>query len=514
MIEPHVYQAISEVVGEDFISDDPVVRQTYSKDGGFPAIMRRYQKDPTAIPDLVVLPASTEEVQRVVRIANRYGLKVIPISTGANMVSLAIPVQLETIALDLKRMDKILDIDERNMTATIQPYVSFARIQSATMKRGLWNGGAPLAPGSCGLLANIINSGTWQSSLAYGVGLRSLANLTLVLPNGDILRTGSATMPACGNFWCQGPGPDLKGIFEFTNHGGMAVITEVTVKLHAWAGGEWPQEEIYDRPPLPANHRIYYVEFSDIEPMNEAFYEIAHSGIGTHLNGASNGWVTSMTQRTEELAEQKWREGFFPRHMMYVITAGISSPRQLEYEENVLKDIVEETGGWFREDLREEMSTWHGDAFLDGCGSRFQRHGSFSSIKLGCGTIDNHREFYERSMQIVNRHPHYMFDEETPYVYIFERGYYALFEDDTVFDQSDYEEVKQARDMNIDGFIRTPKEDLLDLGYYYMEPVLTIFSPIVGPNAKHWVSQIKKVFDPEDTMNPGKLVRPEPTKAE
>ncbi|MFC1969537.1 FAD-binding oxidoreductase [Chloroflexota bacterium] len=514
MIEPHVYQAISEVVGEDFISDDPVVRQTYSKDGGFPAIMRRYQKDPTAIPDLVVLPASTEEVQRVVRIANRYGLKVIPISTGANMVSLAIPVQLETIALDLKRMDKILDIDERNMTATIQPYVSFARIQSATMKRGLWNGGAPLAPGSCGLLANIINSGTWQSSLAYGVGLRSLANLTLVLPNGEILRTGSATMPACGNFWCQGPGPDLKGIFEFTNHGGMAVITEVTVKLHAWAGGEWPQEEIYDRPPLPANHRIYYVEFSDIESMNEAFYEIAHSGIGTHLNGASNGWVTSMTQRTEELAEQKWREGFFPRHMMYVITAGISSPRQLEYEENVLKDIVEETGGWFREDLREEMSTWHGDAFVDGCGSRFQRHGSFSSIKLGCGTIDNHREFYERSMQIVNRHPHYMFDEETPYVYIFERGYYALFEDDTVFDQSDYEEVKQARDMNIDGFIRTPKEDQLDLGYYYMEPVLTIFSPVVGPNAKHWVSQIKKVFDPKDTMNPGKLVRPEPTKAE
>ena len=103
---------------------------------------------------------------------------------------------------------------------------------------------------------------------------------------------------------------------------------------------------------------------------------------------------------------------------------------------------------------------------------------------------------------------------ETPWIYIFERGYYALFEDDTVFNQADYEEVKQARDMNIDGFIRTPKEDLLDLGYYYMEPMLTIFSPMVGPNAKHWVSQIKKVFDPKDTMNPGKLVRPEPTEAE
>jgi hypothetical protein len=99
-----------------------------------------------------------------------------------------------------------------------------------------------------------------------------------------------------------------------------------------------------------------------------------------------------------------------------------------------------------------------------------------------------------------------MFDEETPWVYIFERGYYALFEDDTVFDQSDYDEVKQARDMNIDGFIRTPKEDLLDLGYYYSEPLITIFSSMVGPNLKHWVAQIKRIFDPNYTMNPGKLI--------
>jgi len=148
LVEPYVYQAIAAVVGPDFISDDPVVRQAYCKDGAFPGIMKRYKQDPSAIPDLVVLPASTEEVQGVVRIANRYGLKVIPIITGANMVSLCIPSEPGTISLDLKRMDKILDIDEQNMTATIQPYVSFARIQAEAMKKGLWNGGTPLAPGS------------------------------------------------------------------------------------------------------------------------------------------------------------------------------------------------------------------------------------------------------------------------------------------------------------------------------------------------------------------------------
>jgi len=502
-----VYQALAEVVGADFVSDDPAVRQAYSKDVGFPALVRKYKKDPLGVPDLVILPGSTEEVQAVLRVANRYQLKVIPITTGANMVSFGIANSPGSVCLDLKRMDNILSIDERNMTATIQPYVSIARIQAETMKKGLWNGGTPLAPASCGLLSNIIYSGTWQSALAYGVGVRSLVNLTVVLANGDILRSGSSAMLNCGNFWCQGPGPDLKGIFEFTNCGSLGVITEATVKLYPWAGGEWPEEEIYNRPRLPDNHRIYYIEYPDIESMNEALYQIAHSGIGTHLNGASNAWNCGMTQRTEELAEKRWREGFFPRHMFYVITAGISSPRQLEHEEKVLKDIVDDTGGTFRDDLRGEMSTWHGDAFRDGCGSRFTRHGAFSGIKLGLGNIDAHRDFYEAAQKVVRNHPHYLFDEETPWIYVFERGYYAEFEDDTVFDQSNFEEVKESRNMNIDGFLRTPKEDHLDLGYYYMEPMLTVFSSTIGPNLKHWVSEIKRVFDPNDTMNPGKLVK-------
>jgi len=507
MVEPIIYEAIAEVVGHQFISDDPAIRQAYSKDGAFPGIIKKYKKDPAGIPDLVVLPGSTEEVSAVLRLANGHGLKVIPIISGANMVSLCIPSEPGTISLDLKRMDKILAVDNRNMTATIQPYVSFARIQAETMKLGLWNGGTPLAPGTCGLLSNIINSGTWQSAVAYGVGLRSLVNLTLVLPSGEVIRTGSAALPRMGNFWCQGPGPDLKGIFEFTNHGGLAVITEATVKLYPWAGGDWPEEKIYNRPELPANHRIYYIEYPDIESMNEALYQIAHSGIGTHLNGASNGWNSGMTQPTEELSERRWRQGFFPRRLIYVILAGISSTRQLEHEENVLRDIVSDTGGKFRDDLKDEMSDWHGDAFRDGCGSRFQRHGSFSSIKLGCGTIDNHREFFDASMNIVNQHPHYLFDEETPWVYVFERGYYALFEDDTVFDQSDYEEVKQARNMNVDGFIRTPRQDQLDLGYYYSEPIMSIFDDMVGPHLKSKVSLIKDIFDPRYTMNPGKLIR-------
>ena len=74
MIEPHVYRALVEVVGPDFISDDPVIREAYSRDPHPSITVRKMDKDPLTVPDLVVLPSSTEEVQGVLRIASRYGI--------------------------------------------------------------------------------------------------------------------------------------------------------------------------------------------------------------------------------------------------------------------------------------------------------------------------------------------------------------------------------------------------------------------------------------------------------
>ena len=169
----------------------------------------------------------------------------------------------DSLMLDLKRMDQIISIDEKNMTAVIQPHVSIARMQVDAMKRGLWNGGTTLAPSSNGLISNMIFNGIWQSALAYGPGYKSLVNFKVVLPNGDIIDTGSRTMPGAGDFFWSGPGPDLKGVFEWTAYGGLGVITEATVKLHRWVGGDWNVEEVYDKPNLPDNHKIFFIEFPD-----------------------------------------------------------------------------------------------------------------------------------------------------------------------------------------------------------------------------------------------------------
>jgi len=253
-----IYQALADVVGTDSISDDPAICQAYSKDASLTSLHRKHKRDSSAVPGLVALPENTREVQGVLRICNRHKIPVVTINTGANMCGLCVPELKNSLVLDLKRLDKILDIDEKNMTAVVQPHVNFPRLQAETMKKGLWNGGTPLAPGIVGVLSNMMFNGIWQSALAYGQAMRSLINMKIVLPNGDIIHTGSRTLPGAGDFWWSGPGPCLKGIFEFTHYGALGVVTEATIKLHRWAGGAYQTEEAYDRPP-PSRKPPYFL---------------------------------------------------------------------------------------------------------------------------------------------------------------------------------------------------------------------------------------------------------------
>lgn len=507
-----VYHMIENIVGPEFVSDNIAVRQAYSKDGSISVLLRKYKQNPITIPDLVVLPGSTEEVQGVLRIANKYGMKVIPICTGVNMSGLCIPSRPNTISLDLKRMNRILEIDERNMTITIQPYVNFPRLQTETMKRGLWNGGTPLSASTSGVLSNILFNGIWQSSMAYGPGWRSIHSMKVVLANGDIINVGSATLPGAGKAWWQGPGPDLKGLFEFINYGALGVITEATLKLHSWAGGPWnPVEEGYDNPRLPENHRIFFIDFPSWDAMSKAMYEISHEGISTHLDSAMDAWNCYFVTPHQEESERLFREKFFPKLFIYVVLAGISSSRQLDYEEKVLRQIVTETGGTFREDLREILRDYNGEAFRSGNSPRMLRHGGYAMCRLASSQIESQEYLDKVHRDILSRHDHYLLDEEQPEVYVYERGYWTLLESDIYPDMSDLKEVEDARDQSYDAYFISPKYDNLGM-YIQIEPGTTFLRDDYGPNHHLWIQEIKRVFDPDDTMNPGKLIRMEPPK--
>ncbi len=169
-----VYNALKNVVGEQWIYEQRSVVETYSKlsiEGS--SFIKKHEKDPHVLPACVVLPGSTEEVQAIVRICNRYQVPFIPFTNGQVFCNPTTPDP--TLIIHLSRMNKIIRIDVDNMNATLEAYVDYGMLQSETMKRGLWNGGSPLATSLCKLASQFAFAGLWQTDLKYGLFSRNIS---------------------------------------------------------------------------------------------------------------------------------------------------------------------------------------------------------------------------------------------------------------------------------------------------------------------------------------------------
>ncbi|MDY6797052.1 MAG: FAD-dependent oxidoreductase, partial [Actinomycetota bacterium] len=132
MLPKDVYEKLREAVGPEYVSEEPALLDGYA----FQPLWNISEDTPwVPRPVAVVLPASTEEVQAVVRLCNEHGMKFKAFSTGWGVFGG--PSSEGVIQIDLRRMDRILEIDERNMYAVVEPYAVCAQIQAEAMKVGL-----------------------------------------------------------------------------------------------------------------------------------------------------------------------------------------------------------------------------------------------------------------------------------------------------------------------------------------------------------------------------------------
>jgi hypothetical protein len=506
LIESHVIQALAEIVGPEFVSTDREIRQAHTKDPAPNITLRLLRKDPTVVPDAVILPSTTEEVSAIMRVANRFGLKIIPVGSGDNLTGLCIPSRSRSVIMDLRRMDKILEIDEENQTARFQPFVSYARLQAETMKRGLWNGGTPAAPSSNTICSNTMAyGGDWQTSNAYGLGTRSLLSMTIVLASGEILRTGSHGInPGDPTYW-YGPGPDLKTLWEMLSCGALGVCTELLWKLHTWSSGDWPIEEEYHHPPVPKNHRCYWFRFDDPDVAAKVCHEICMSGIAIGVNLTMRSVNSFCGEPHQALSNKLYDEGYYEPHWLYVMNEGFSKG-QLDYEEKVLFDIIKEHGGEpLDEERRRKMDNYNFDCFRSGDFVRWARPGIYSITGFGRGYVQDREKVHRFQQSVVepNLKEGIMSANTTwPWYYAYERGYYWLDERDLYGDQLRDAAVitKMAGDLG---------RGLVDAGIGWLalfEPFVHWHSARVGPNFGNYVRAVKRVFDPKDTMNPDKMV--------
>ncbi|MHA1291649.1 MAG: FAD-binding oxidoreductase [Promethearchaeota archaeon] len=213
---------LKKIVGDNNATDDPAVCFAHTRD----------QFVKTRGPDYVVLVSNRDEISKVLKFAYEHSIPVVPKGTGANISGAVIP-ERGGIILDLKKMNRILEIDKENMTATIEPGVSMGQLQIEAWKRGLFVP-EPSGPHVVKVIANLVQCrGISTYSAKYGVGDQHILGYEWVMPNGEIVKMGCFANPAGekSDNWAHVSGPDLSGIFLFA-FGTLGVCTKAKIKLY------------------------------------------------------------------------------------------------------------------------------------------------------------------------------------------------------------------------------------------------------------------------------------------
>lgn len=357
-----VYGALEDIVGPENISEDPAIVDGY--DFQYMAEFLNPQRKrvmPTRF-EAVLLPGSTEEVQAIVKAANTHKIRVKPLGTGWIVLNAAI--MPNTIQLDLRRMDRILEIDDKNMFAIVEPYVTGAELQAEAMKRGL-NCHLIGAGGSCSVIAT-----TWcllglsPQGIYMGAGSENGLAVEWVAPTGDVIRTG-AMGSGTGWFCGEGPGPSTRGIIRgfFGPSGGFGIVTKAAIKLHPWAGpAEFP---LKGKVPsyyadLPRNIRAHTLHFPSEQAFADALYKIYDAQIGYVVHRQFNFYgedlqaamvkifadpTKSLDNLEEMLKKPEVKELTKKMKTAFQVVLVGNSMGDIEWQEKALDQILVETRG-------------------------------------------------------------------------------------------------------------------------------------------------------------------------
>ncbi|MCM3787213.1 glycolate oxidase subunit GlcD [Domibacillus indicus] len=213
MISSENIQTFKRIVGEDNVITSSAGRLVYSYDA-----TPNFQ----SMPDAVIAPRCTEEIYKIVNICRDNKIPIVPRGSGTNLAAGTVPSE-GGIVLLFKHMNNILEIDEENLTVTVQPGVITLDMIKAVEQKGLFYPPDPSSMKISTIGGNINENSGGLRGLKYGVTRDYVMALEAVLPNGDIIRTG-------GKLAKDVAGYDLTRLLV-GSEGTLAVITEATLKL-------------------------------------------------------------------------------------------------------------------------------------------------------------------------------------------------------------------------------------------------------------------------------------------
>jgi glycolate oxidase len=174
------------------------------------------------LPEFVVFPGSQKEVSQILSLATKQNFIVVPRGAGSGMTGGAVPVK-GGLVLVTSRMNEIFEIDENNLTARVQPGVIVADIHKKVEEKNLFYPPDPASSSVCTIGGNIGECAGGPRAVKYGVTRDYVLGLTAVLPSGEVIKTGVKTAKGVAGY-------DLTRLIV-GSEGTLAIVTEITLKL-------------------------------------------------------------------------------------------------------------------------------------------------------------------------------------------------------------------------------------------------------------------------------------------
>lgn len=424
------------------------------------------QRNITGLPDVVVFVESIEQVQAVVRLARKYKIPIICRGAGTNVVG-ACRAEHGGIVLNFSKMNKILDISLENMTATVQSGVVLGELQKAVDKIGLFYPPDPsnLAVSTIG--GSIAQSSGGAKTFKYGTTKDYVIDMKVVMADGEILRTGSNTIK-------NATGYNLNSLFV-GSEGTLGIVVEATLKLI----------------PKPEAKRVMMSYFDTVQSAVDAVNSIIEQRIFPTT-------LDFMDKNAIQTVEKFYPAGLLCDKEAALIVEVDGFKSAIEYQQKVIVSIFEKCGAsaiQYSSSEDEYEKIWRARRSSMGACAKLKPNVTTDDVivprknlsKLVLGI----REICKKYNLDVCMVGHVGDGSIHPQIPIDYR------------DEDEYNRYKSAKSeiyeitASLGGIlsgehgIGAEKRDYID--------------KVVSPEALKYMRQIKKIFDPENILNPYKI---------
>ena len=213
MIPQTTLSKLRSIVGRENFLDSPEDKIAYSYDGT-PLLKQ--------LPDAVIVPRSVEHIAKILKLANEEAFGVVPRGSGSGLSGGSVPVE-NSVVLLLNHWNRILEIDQKNLSAWVEPGVITGQLHSAVEALGLFYPPDPGSAAICTIGGNVAENAGGLRGLKYGVTKNYILGMEVVLPSGDVVLTGGKSVKDVAGY-------SLKD-FLIGSEGTLGVITRVLLRL-------------------------------------------------------------------------------------------------------------------------------------------------------------------------------------------------------------------------------------------------------------------------------------------